>query len=388
MSYEDGEIRRQARERLEARKERNRRSGSQPSSRTGRPAAAASSSATRPLWPVAVVAVAAIAVIVLLLMFAVPTCSGGAQNQDRDAGSSGAPAAANGTSGVSSDADGGAVADGDPYADDDAEPDAAVLSEIIGQEETDKLVSQAQSSDDARWIAAHPDAYAFDGPEVQAKVLKLAADEPLALSYVRNFPARYAPIVEGASDDAQAAPTGSDEQVALPTDSPSADVPGTNVPHLYQWDSRWGYTVYNGDAFGLSGCGPTSLAMVYQALTGKTDLTPYDMGQLAYEGDYVVEWKGTASEFFADAAEGLGLKCEVLDPSADAIVQALKGGKPIVANLGEGTFTSYGHFFVLAGVADNGQIIVNDPYSATRSSRTWDPEVIASESLSLFAYSK
>ena len=155
MSYEDDEIRRQARERLEARKERNRRSGGQLSSRTCRPAAAASSSATRPLWPVAVVAVAAIAVIVLLLMFAVPTCSGGAQNQDRDAGSSGVPSDASGTSGVSSDADGGAVADGDPYADDDAEPDAAALSEIIGQEEADKLVSQAQSSDDARWIAAH-----------------------------------------------------------------------------------------------------------------------------------------------------------------------------------------------------------------------------------------
>lgn len=382
MGSEDDERRRQARERLEARMERSRASGSRTPNRAGRaeaarvrpgarnegPAATGALPGARLPWKIVVAALAAVAAIVLLLAFAIPSCAGDARPS--------AESSAAESSGASV----------------EAEPDTAALADIIGQEEADKLVAQAQTSDDARWIAANLDAFTFEAPEVQAKVLKLAADDPLALSFVRNFPEQYAPNVEAASKgmmegDALFAAANPDESLALPTGSPSADVPDTNVPHLYQWDRRWGYIVYNGDAFGLSGCGPTSLAMVYQTLTGSADITPLDVAKLAYEGGYVVEWLGTSNDFFTAGASELGLTCEMIDLSADAIVQTLRSGTPIVANLGVGSFTSYGHFFVLAGVADNGEIIVNDPYSATRSSKTWDPEVIASESLALYAYS-
>ena len=56
---------------------------------------------------------------------------------------------------------------------------------------------------------------------------------------------------------------------------------GKNIPRFYQWDELWGYTVYSGTAFGLTGCCPTCLAMVYQGVTGNTDLSPYDLGEVA-----------------------------------------------------------------------------------------------------------
>lgn len=334
----------------------------------------ASPQSARPRAPL-FIAVGVVVVLICVIAFSVTLCSNAPGKESSAQGqtqSSAATASSDSGQAVSS---GGAEGQLSSAAESD-EPKRDELVSVIGEEEADKLIDQVESSEDARWIAAHPDALAFDGPEVQAKVLKLAADDPLALSFVRNFPDQYS----------QESPS-TDESLALSVDSPSANVPSTSVPHLYQWDRRWGYTVYNADAFGLSGCGPTSLAMVYQALTGKADRTPYDMGQLAYEGNYVVEWLGTANDYFTESAGQLGLKCETIEPDANVITDTLKSGKPIVANLGVGTFTSYGHFFVLAGVADNGEIIVNDPYSATRSSQTWDPQVIASESVALYAYS-
>ena len=250
------------------------------------------------------------------------------------------------------------------------------LIDVIGEDEAAKLIERAKTDLDARWIAAHPDAYAFDGPEVQSKVLKLAADDALATSFVRDFPEEY--YHEEPTDDAS---------LALDTGSPSSDVPDTATPHIYQWDRRWGYTVYNADAFGLSGCGPTSLAMVYQGVTGKTDKTPYDMGELAYQGGYVVEWKGTSNGYFTYAADELGLICEEIPITLDSIATALANGKPIICNVGPGYFTSYGHFFVITGMSSDGRLIINDPYSSTRSSQLWDADLIVSEATALYAYS-
>lgn len=249
------------------------------------------------------------------------------------------------------------------------------LVDLIGKDETAKLLASARTDSDALWIAAHPEQYAFDGIEVQQKILKLAADEPASLKYVREFPAQYP------SSEAKA-----DGSIAMDSKSPSSDVPDTNIPHFYQWDRRWGNTVYSSAAFGLTGCGPTSFAMVYQGVTGATDKTPYDFGKLAQERNYMSEYEGTASEFFTGIAEEFGMSCELYYPSADTITQLLSGGATIIANLGPGQFTQHGHFFVLAGLDSSGKVIVNDPYSVVRSSQTWDADTIAGDAIALYAY--
>ena len=166
--------------------------------------------------------------------------------------------------------------------------------------------------------------------------------------------------------------------------SPSNDVPATSVPHLYQWDQRWGYTTYSSAPFGLAGCGPTAMAMVVQALTDEKT-TPYEMGKFIDEHGFMDKFNGTGSEFFTSAADDLKLDCTQLYPTGDSITEALATGAVIVANMGPGRFTETGHYIVLAGL-DDWNVIVNDPYSPEHSSRTWDPEDIADEAITLFAF--
>ena len=251
------------------------------------------------------------------------------------------------------------------------------LVSLLGEETTAKLIAQAKTNPDALWIAAHPDEYAFDGIEVQYKILKLAADEPASIPYVRGFPAKY-PMNDAVDD----------KSLAMDVASPSGNVPTTSIPHLYQWDRRWAYTIYSSASFGLTGCGPTSLAMVYQGLNKTTDKTPHDIAVMAEERGFMSEFNGTDSVFFLEAAGELGLNCWEANPDAANITEELSNGNAIIVNLGPGYFTTNGHFFVLAGLDADGKVIVNDPYSVVRSSQTWDADFIANEAIAMFVYAK
>lgn len=244
-------------------------------------------------------------------------------------------------------------------------PDEAALTAVLGDELTAQLVQAAEGSDDAAWIAAHPGAYTVDGSEVQRKLLKLAATEPESLPFVRAFPERY-PSNAGE-------PSGGEKSQG-------------GAPLLYQWDQRWGSTVYSSTAFALTGCCPTSLAMVYQGLTGKTDLSPYDMGVRANEGGYETEFDGTDALFLLNEAPALGLSCTQIDVDADALAAALADGGLVICNVGPGDFTEAGHFFVISGLNDDGTLTINDPYSAVRSAKAWDASQVLGQTLSLFAY--
>lgn len=238
------------------------------------------------------------------------------------------------------------------------------LKTVLGDELAAQLVKAAETSDDVAWIAAHPDAYAGDGEAVQHKLLKLAAVEPEAVPFVRTFPDAYP------------------AESALGTDDPASG----EVLRLYQWDSRWGSTVYSSTAFALTGCCPTSLSMVYQGLTGKGDLSPYDMGKRASDGGYETTFDGTDATFLVNEAASLGLSCEALAADADSVRSALEGGAVLICNVGPGDFTDNGHFFVITGIDDEGNLAINDPYSAERSNRAWDVDTVLGQTIGLWAY--
>lgn len=242
--------------------------------------------------------------------------------------------------------------------------DEAALAAVVGDEYTASLVAAAETNDDVAWIAAHPAAYGVDGEAVQYKLLKLAATEPEAVPFVRGFPDAY--------PDSEAEGTG--------------DPASGEVPRLYQWDPRWGFTVYSSTTFAVTGCCPTSLSMVYQGLTGKGDLSPYDLGVKAAEGGYMAEFDGTDSSFLVNEAASLGLSCESLSLDADSVRSALEGGAVLICNVGPGDFTDNGHFFVITGIDGDGSLVINDPYSAERSSRTWNVDDVLGQTKALWAY--
>lgn len=243
----------------------------------------------------------------------------------------------------------------------------SALLDILDEDVADKLINRATTSEEAKWIAQNPGKFAMDGENVQRKLLKLAADEPAAQTYVRNFPDKY-PMQTPSSGQVKTVTT------------------GLNIPRFYQWDALWGYTVYSGTAFGLTGCGPTCMAMVYQGVTGQRDLSPYDMGELAVRDGYADEYEGTYNSYFLEEASTLGLSVNDLDLTEKALKNALQSNQPVIANFGPGIFTEYGHYVVITGLNQDGTVIMNDPYSEERSNRTWELSTIVQEAQALYAY--
>ena len=252
---------------------------------------------------------------------------------------------------------------------DGSKPDKAALENLLGAEDTAALLQTASSNEDAYWVASHPDSYTADGTAVQGKLLRLAGNEPEAASFVRDWPNMYP----------QDKPSGD-------ASTPSAESK-TNVPRLYQWDKRWGYTQYSSTTFALTGCCPTSFAMVYQALTGLTDKSPYDMGVIATNGGFETQYDGTDTKFLFSAAEQLGLTCNQLNPQPSNLTAPLSAGQVLIINVGPGDFTQNGHFIVACGLDADGKVIINDPYSAERSEKTWDVSTLVSQSKMFYAFS-
>lgn len=246
-------------------------------------------------------------------------------------------------------------------------PDFFEVSAIVGDNLAFKLIEKSILLDDAYWIAMNVDQYEQYGATYQRKLIRLAAMDTNAVSFVRGYPESY------------------------PAESGQSGLPaweGEGVPLYYQYDERWGYVEYGGKGFALTGCGPTCLAMVYQHITGQNDMSPYDMGVFASNNGYVTESDGTYTSFFLEGSTSLGLYPHDLPISADSITWALQNNGVIIANMREGDFTEGGHYIVLAGLDGEGKLIVNDPYSSINSAKTWDLDTVMSQSVRMVAFYK
>ena len=145
------------------------------------------------------------------------------------------------------------------------------------------------------------------------------------------------------------------------------------IPLFLQWDKRWGYRKYGGNYLALTGCGPTSLSMVYCGLTGDTRWNPLKTARWAEKQGYYIKGQGSSWDLMSKGGRRLGLKVKQRAPEKEEILSALESGKAIIASVGPGDFTSSGHFIVLTGVSAFQRISVNDPNSRRRS-RSWDAD--------------
>ena len=162
-------------------------------------------------------------------------------------------------------------------------------------------------------------------------------------------------------------------------------VQGT-IPLFLQWDERWGYETYGSDFLAITGCGPTCLSMVWCGLSGGTDLNPLRMAQYAEQEGYYVKGAGTAWDLMSYGAEKLGLTVENVVFDADHILSQLRSGSPIICAMRPGDFTTTGHFIVLTGVDEYGNIIICDPNSKSNSEKTWDVEQLIPQIKNLWGY--
>ena len=137
----------------------------------------------------------------------------------------------------------------------------------------------------------------------------------------------------------------------------------TGLTYYNQTDSRWNSHMYSSignssQTIGTSGCGPTSAAMVVTAIKGT--ITPDTMGDLFVEYGYRSANNGTywsAFRWVADVFDIGYQECSSLDSAVDLV----KNNNYVVASVGNGLFTTGGHFIVIVGI-DGDTLKIYDPY--------------------------
>ena len=151
--------------------------------------------------------------------------------------------------------------------------------------------------------------------------------------------------------------------------------PADGVPLFMQWDTRWGYIKYGSDVAGITGCGPTCLAMAGYYVTGNEKFSPDKMYEFASKNGYYSPGNGSSWTLISEGGVKLGLDVTEIPLVKQRIMDNLEVDNPIICAMGPGDFTTSGHYIVLVGCED-GKIHVNDPNSYENSERLWTYEEI------------
>lgn len=148
-------------------------------------------------------------------------------------------------------------------------------------------------------------------------------------------------------------------------------------PFYSQCDAKWGDKSYAGNTMCEAGCGPSSMAMIITALTGK-QVTPDEVAayytQNGFSGSFGTTWNAAPA-----AAQHWNLQSTALGTSVSKISQAIQGGSLVImAGKGSLPFTSGGHFVVVRAVTPDGKWLLGDPATSTGHSNTqeWDPSTV------------
>ncbi|MFA1014707.1 C39 family peptidase [Dubosiella newyorkensis] len=150
-----------------------------------------------------------------------------------------------------------------------------------------------------------------------------------------------------------------------------------SMPHLLQWDERWGYLPYGSSNIVFAGCAPTSLAMIFSYLNQDPSITPYALAKFSQDNGYFVDGVGTSHALLDAAASQYGIHIESIPISEASFDETLSQGKTLLLSVAPGHFTRVGHFIVVNAL-ENGEYHVLDPNS-NKNTRNWDKNTVLSE---------
>lgn len=150
-----------------------------------------------------------------------------------------------------------------------------------------------------------------------------------------------------------------------------------------QNDPRWDKIRYGNDTIGEGGCGPSAMAMIITALTGK-QVTPVDTA--TYGRDHGTSYAdgGSYHNIHQVLGDHWNLKYTYVGKDVAAINKGLRaGGLIILAGSGSAPFTSGGHFIVVRAVTNDGKWLIGDSNGKvgqenSSNSKSWDPGYILS----------
>lgn len=219
--------------------------------------------------------------------------------------------------------------------------------------------TKSELSAKVEFMLQHEKAY----PE---NLLKLVSKSPETIDFALEYPFK----------------AGQDDTIVVDL---SSDYVEGEIPHLLQWDDRWGYVKYGENTIALDGCGPTCLSMVAVGLTGNVRWTPVRISRMSMENDHYAEGQGTAWTLMYEGCEMMGLTAKVIGLSEEEMVRELNNNRPIIASMAPGDFTDAGHFIVIVDYK-NGEFYVNDPNSKKNSAVGWSYDRLKSQIKNMWSY--
>ncbi len=148
-----------------------------------------------------------------------------------------------------------------------------------------------------------------------------------------------------------------------------------------QNDPQWSENAYGKSTIGAAGCGPSAMAMIITALTGKA-VTPAETAAYGAANGTLYEEGMSGSLHNVQTVIGghWGLKTKQLGADVAQINQALRDGALVITSgSGPSPFTSGGHFIVIRGVSASGKWLIGDSNNTKgieNSKKEWDPGFI------------
>ncbi len=119
-----------------------------------------------------------------------------------------------------------------------------------------------------------------------------------------------------------------------------------------------------------SGCGPTAVAIVVSSMYGRKISPIETTSKVCSHGS--CSSSGTYAEDLVTTLKSDYNMNVTRTNDGQSLINSLKSGKSLViALMGPGIFTTWGHYIVLTGVNDQGQVSVADPGSRERTNKKW-----------------
>lgn len=153
-----------------------------------------------------------------------------------------------------------------------------------------------------------------------------------------------------------------------------------SLPLLYQANYTDVLFDWKGEekSVATSGCGAVSAAMVLAYYHGEDAPGPDELMLWAFE-EGLYRGNGLSLKTLTRMMEAHGIPSRWIKLQKTTLYETLARGQAVIVAVGAGYFSTGGHYIVLRGINQAGEVLVEDPSSPKRSARSYPVSVILRE---------
>lgn len=152
------------------------------------------------------------------------------------------------------------------------------------------------------------------------------------------------------------------------------------APFIYQADVQWANRPYGEGTIATDGAAAACLTMASAKLAGEDAESFVDTAAWAQANGYA------GNALLTAGAEELGLKVFPVEAAEMSLRAEINRGRPVVCATAPGTFNAKAGYVVIAGIDENGKLVVRDPASERNSMKRWSFDYVANASTAIWSY--